>query len=287
MSDALSIDDYSASIAEESKRISLLVASILGDLRDDIVIVGGLVPYLTVDQSKVDELHIGTRDLDLGLSLAFLDNERYKQVSKRLREHGFGPSLSDKGNPSRQTWEHSDYNATIDFLIPPAPADGEPTPGKLKSLEGDFAAWIADALPLAFLDFEMVRLDEEIEGLGRTEREVKVCGAGAFVALKAHAIDGRVKFKDAYDLVYILTNHREAIDAIGVRLRRLGEQHESAAHAIKVLRRDFASVAHTGPVRYATFFGDATDDERRAEAFAVVQALLRFVDSGDPAQSLS
>ncbi|MBN1337394.1 MAG: hypothetical protein JXB39_15665, partial [Deltaproteobacteria bacterium] len=50
--------------------MALYVATILGDLGSDVVIVGGLVPYLIVDQERAPERHVGTRDLDLGLSRA-------------------------------------------------------------------------------------------------------------------------------------------------------------------------------------------------------------------------
>jgi hypothetical protein len=47
----------------------LYVATKLGDLVDEIVIVGGLVPSLLVDQrglQSVEERHAGTMDLDVG-----------------------------------------------------------------------------------------------------------------------------------------------------------------------------------------------------------------------------
>ena len=43
-------------------------------------------PCLITDQSQVAAKHVGTRDLDLGLSLALLDDARYREVSSRLRD---------------------------------------------------------------------------------------------------------------------------------------------------------------------------------------------------------
>lgn len=47
----------------------LLLATRLGDLMDDLVVVGGLVPSLLIDQEPLPgaSLHTGTMDLDLGL----------------------------------------------------------------------------------------------------------------------------------------------------------------------------------------------------------------------------
>ena len=63
----------------------LFVAVKLGDLLDEIVVVGGVAPSLLIDQGRAVEAHVGTTDLDLALSLSILDDKRYKEVAVRLR----------------------------------------------------------------------------------------------------------------------------------------------------------------------------------------------------------
>ena len=65
------------------------MATKLGDLLGEIVVVGGLVPYLLIDQEDLPsglEPHAGTMDLDLGLGLGILNEERYRKLSARLRD---------------------------------------------------------------------------------------------------------------------------------------------------------------------------------------------------------
>ena len=48
----------------------LYVATKLGDIMDDLVVVGGLVPSLLVNQRGLPtgtDSHVGTMDLDMGL----------------------------------------------------------------------------------------------------------------------------------------------------------------------------------------------------------------------------
>lgn len=71
------------------------------------MIVGGLVPSLLIDaqrDSSAEEhvAHPGTNDLDLGLSLALLDDAQYTEVSARLRAEHFEPDKDDAGNPPGQ-----------------------------------------------------------------------------------------------------------------------------------------------------------------------------------------
>jgi hypothetical protein len=44
----------------------LYVATRLGDMVDELVIVGGLVPSLLIDQTAAHLKHVGTADLDVG-----------------------------------------------------------------------------------------------------------------------------------------------------------------------------------------------------------------------------
>src|SRR5687767_14414949 len=85
---------YDRNHAHHVRATCLYVATKLGDLIDETVIVGGLVPSLLIDQRLVqsaDDQHVGTMDLDVGLALAILDNQRYQALTQRLRQAGFTP----------------------------------------------------------------------------------------------------------------------------------------------------------------------------------------------------
>ncbi|MCH8476203.1 MAG: hypothetical protein LAT55_13360 [Opitutales bacterium] len=51
---------------------------------DEIVIIGGLVPSLLIDQNNLPsdtDPHAGTIDLDLGLTFALVTEERYEAIT--------------------------------------------------------------------------------------------------------------------------------------------------------------------------------------------------------------
>lgn len=254
--------------------MALHVATILGDLTDEIVIVGGLVPYLIVDQERAREPHVGTRDLDLGLSLAVLDHQRYREISKRLRDRGFEPSLNEKGNLRRQTWKLRDQAIQIDFLIPPVSADA--VPGRLQDLEKDFAAIVNASLPLAFADALTIPLEGTTPAGERARRDVRVAGPAAFVALKAHSFRDRGANKDVYDLVYVLLNYGDVVADVAKRFELIADAPLANA-ALTILAQDFETADHVGAVRHAAFLGDADSADRRQDATGVVLEFLRLV----------
>lgn len=122
-------------------RTCLYMATKLGDLLDEIVVVGGLAPYLLVDQENLPlglEPHVGTMDLDMGLALAILNHERYRELGRRLRDAGFEPAVNEQGNRRLQTWTaDTPHPVTVDFLIPPVEeSDKGGEPRRLTELDG-------------------------------------------------------------------------------------------------------------------------------------------------------
>lgn len=149
-----SSDGYSGSQLGRVRQTCLHMATKLGDLLDEIVVVGGLVPYLLIDQENLPsdlEPHAGTMDLDMGMALAILNRERYRDLSDRLRDAEMQPDINDRGNRRFQSWTTSGaHPIAVDFLIPPTDQTGEG--GTLLHIESDLAAIVTPSLELAFED---------------------------------------------------------------------------------------------------------------------------------------
>src|SRR6266702_2599477 len=89
------------------KATCLYLATKLGDLMPELVVIGGLVPSLLIDQQNLPENatpHVGTLDLDLGLAFALVGEQRYQEVAARLRNAKFIPDENEEGKPTRQRW---------------------------------------------------------------------------------------------------------------------------------------------------------------------------------------
>jgi hypothetical protein len=273
---------YSRAQLERVRGTCLYVATKLGDLLDEVVVVGGLVPSLIIDQRKLSpgtEPHLGTLDLDLGLALALLDNERYRTLSERLREAGFSTDINVEGNLTRQRWQvrtPRGAKVTVDFLIPPSrPTDRA---GSLRDLERDLAAFIIPGLRLAFVDRELVRLSGKTILGESAVRDVWACGPGAFVALKALAFKARGFSKDAYDLFYVVRNYGRGVEDVAARLRVVLREPE-AIEVPKILKSNFLDLRGAGPIRVAQFQGQVGDKQLQADVVGFVTRLLQACET--------
>ena len=274
---ATTAKEYSIEQAELVRATCLYLATKLGDLMGEIVIVGGLVPSLLIDQDSMpegDDKHVGTMDLDIGLALAIFDGSRYRAITDRLRSAGFTHDVNEMGNPTRQRWKVEEpRKVTVGFLIPPSNDDDEG--GKIRDIEPDFAAIITPGLRLAFIDQQKITLSGKTIFGEKAVRDIWVCGPGAFVVLKALAFRKRGENKDVYDLYYHIRNFGNGVHEVAGALKSLLSEFE-AKEALEILRQDFIDFDGLGPSRVAKFLTDGKDDEIQADVVGFVRQLLDF-----------
>lgn len=117
---------------------------------------------------------------------------------------------------------------------------------------------------------------KDLEGRS-VERIVPVCPAEVFIILKALAIAGRDKAKDAYDIHYVLVHNPRGPQGIGEAARRL-LPHDAVDRAIASLRRDYKDVTSRGPQDVCSFLGEPDNDPLAGDALAFV---LEFLDAAE------
>lgn len=274
--------EYSRQQAELVRQTCLYVATKLGDLLDELVVVGGLVPSLLIPEESVSEgedIHVGTMDLDLGLSMALLKTDRYEELIERLRRADFEPDKNKAGNPTLQRWKievAGQPKVTVDFVIPPSL--NQDHGGEIRHIEDDFGAVITPGLNLAFRDRLKVSLSGSTIRGEKATREIWVCGPGAFVVLKALAFDGRGENKDAYDLFYMIRYYGSGLEDVLKCLNPLLHEQDTRK-ALQILRRDFAEPNGVGPRRVALFMYGTPNEALQADVAGLVRELLRKCES--------
>lgn len=287
--------DYGPEDLRRVKSGCLEVATRLGGLLDEMVIVGGIVPTLLIDLAQEADLaregvpdeaerdplnrQVGTRDIDLGFAVGLVEEGSYTEVSTRLSRCGFAPDMNEDGNRTPQRWRHETANElTVDFLI--APTRKEEEGGTIKHLEENFSAIIVPGLELAFEDANTVELaGTRLDGAEATQK-IPVCGPGAFVLLKALACQQRGKDKDKYDLFYVVRNYKAGSSTVAEHFRPfLKDENPQAQNARDILLEYFEDPQSIGPVAVSQFIYGERDDELEADAAAFVGDFLNHLDT--------
>lgn len=262
----------------------------IGPWGTQLILIGGMTPrYLVGTAPKDMKPHVGTTDLDVvvGVSLSTEEEEAYRTLQQNLRASGFTPNRNpDTGQEESFRWmrDVDGVTVTLEFFCPV----GEGQPGQLyrnpgKNVGSKISAIRIRGAELAALDSFIVTLSGETldEGGIREGVQIRVANLLPFIVLKAFAIEERDKPKDSYDLVWTL-------DAIGpeAAVKKVADSpvitNGEIPVAIGYLRKNFASVEHSGPAQYAAFEQSGASDEQRAllrrHALGTVTEFLRFWD---------
>jgi hypothetical protein len=192
-------DDYSPRQVGAARRVLVDLGQVLAAFEDCLVVVGGWVPDLLLEQA--DEPHVGSIDVDLALDANKLADGRYADLLKLLLDSGrYKPGakpfqlvvevdLKDGAKP---------VEVEVEFL---APREVKLKKNRPKLLEG-FRVLQADACGTAF--HAPVRMEisgKTVRGANNKVR-LRIASLPDFLVMKAHALAGRDKPKDAYDFCY-------------------------------------------------------------------------------------
>ena len=161
------------------------IAKALGEIKDDIVFVGGAVVSLYTDDPAADEIR-PTKDIDMTLQIVNLHH--WQQINEKLAELGFNP---DPYGQSICSYKYNDI--PVDIM---ATEDGPLGPANRWFKPGFENLWTAKA----------------------KEQEIKILSAPCYLATKFEAFKHRGSdyrtSHDIEDIIYILDNRINIVEDI-------------------------------------------------------------------------
>lgn len=238
-----------------SRQLLHEVCALLEPYRDDAVLIGGWVPELRFPHTVPG--YVGTIDVDFATRASA---ERHRQVVALLLKNGFRQGKEPYQFVKNMEVGGKSYAVRLDLLTSP---------------QHHVAAFggIAQA-PHPACGTDLAFADNSVEKIG--EVEVRVASIVPLIVMKAHALVGREKAKDAYDLVFCLENYPGGIAALAVEFSSVIENpavHEALARLAEKFRDEEAS----GPravVEVEEPMGEARAI-RKFQVFTIVDDFLR------------
>jgi hypothetical protein len=301
--------DYDRGILTACYRaLATIVKAIDGQHYPRLVLIGGLAPTLLLDADHLDVLfredaHPGTSDVDFCVQVDLTnDATLYASLLSTLQELGFTPMQRNDGlGESLWQWvrDIDGVKIAVEFL---SPADGvearngAPTVGRIGQASmprpGDeIGAFRLPAGELAFQDACTRRLTVDLLGppgepsSGVAEVTVWVASLLPLLVLKSFALERRIKHKDAFDIVWLLTRWRggPAQAALDARDSPIATSPH-VANALAILESAFRESVQHGCQQYALFeLGSVAAQQTPAEALRLARyaegAVRLFLDS--------
>jgi hypothetical protein len=272
---ALTFRDYSADQVEAARSVLLELVHLLGEYRDDIVVVGGWVPQLILPPGRPP--HVGSIDVDLALNHRNLRDAGYATIQALLNRRGYEQDPRQPFIYHRTVIVNGNaIKVEVDFLA----GEYEGTGAKHRTQpvhEG--RARKARGCDLAFDLYVETEIEGELPEGGRDQARVRVSSVVAFLVMKGMALHDRLKEKDAWDIYFTLINHPGGLNALAQEIRQHLD-HGLVHEGLKKIADKFASPDHMGP-KFVADFEDIQDEDERAirmrDAYERVNRLLELL----------
>lgn len=278
LGEAQRASEYDDRTTAAVKSVLIEIGQILGSFKGRFAIVGGAVPWLLL--SNEDMPHVGTLDVDLGLDAEALGDGQYAHLVEALLEQGYTQRKELRRFQLVRHIRANDGGPAIDVVIDLLMPREAGIVKNVPALISDFAVQRADGADLALRFFQMVAIAGSMPNGGTNHVEIAVCSIPALLAMKGHAIEGRYKQKDAYDIYYCIRNYAGGAEALAKDCIPL-LQHESGFRGYAYIASKFNTVDGFGPTCVRRFvedtnvLGERTADQWQQDAFGQVDAWLR------------
>lgn len=264
-------DDYPELATRAAKTVMLELVRVLGEYKNDIVLVGGWVPELLF--AKAMPRHVGSTDVDLALNHRTLGDAGYQTILNHLERRGYAPGKQPFIFFRKVEVDGRAVTVQVDLLSGEYGGTGKSH--RNQSVQ-DVKARKARGCDLAFEMSEDVRIDGTLPGGGKDSAVVRVAGIVPFLVMKAMAMHDRMKEKDAWDIWFCLVNFPGGNEALAEAFRpHLG--NGLVKEGLAKIAEKFASVDHVGP-KWVADFEEIDDGDERAirlrDAYERVRDLL-------------
>ncbi len=240
------------------KAVLLELVHLMGEIKDEMVIIGGWTPVFLLPQSK--DPHVGSLDIDVALNFSKIPNDTYETILKAFLKRGY---TRDKEQPFRffrhvKTEESDPINVEVDLMAPEYGGTGK---HRRTQKVQDVRARKARGCDLAFNYSVTVTLEGELPEGGKDKVSFKVAGIVPFLVMKGMAMHERMKEKDAYDIYYCVENYPGGIQELAKDFK-LHIKNKLVKEGLSKIRSKFASIEHIGPKWVADFLEIREKEDR-------------------------
>lgn len=240
------------------KAVLLELVHLLGEIKDEMVIIGGWTPAFLFQQS--DDPHVGSLDIDVALDFSKIPDDTYQTMLKAFLKRGY---TQDKEQPFRffrkVKIEGAELvNVEVDLMAGEYGGTGK---GHRTQKVQDIRARKARGCDLAFDFSNTVTLEGELPEGGKDKVSFKVAGIIPFLVMKGMAMYERMKEKDAYDIYYCVEHYPGGVEGLAPEFRP-HLKNKLIIEGLEKIRNKFASVEHIGPKWVADFL-EVTEKEDR------------------------
>ncbi len=269
----VSKSEYGTREVEAAKNVLVELMQILGEYREQMVLIGGWVPFFLFGSG-----HVGSTDIDLALDKDEIAADVYHTIRENLEKHGYQEGTQKFQFIKSVTIDSGDpIDVQVDFLAGEYGGTGK---GHRHQKVQDITPRKARGCELALAYHTRISVSGRMPNGALNTVDVQLSDVVPFIVMKGMALYDRMKEKDAWDIYYCVKAYANGPEALVQKFREV-LTHGLVQEGLSKIRSKWLSIDHMGPVHVVTF-EELSDREERArlqrDAFERVTALLDQLD---------
>ncbi len=246
----VSKSQYGEREVKACKAVLLELVHLLGEIKDEMVIIGGWTPTFLLPQS--DEPHVGSLDIDVALDFSKIPDDTYQTILKAFLKRGY---TQDKEQPFRffrkvvegafqsDAFQFNAFQVPINVEVNLMAGEyGGTGKGRRTQKVQDIRARKARGCDLAFGSSITVTLEGELPDGGKDKASFKVAGIVPF-------------------LYYCVEHYPGGVEGLAEEFMP-HIKNKLVIEGLEKIRSKFASIEHVGPKWVADFLEVADKEDR-------------------------
>jgi hypothetical protein len=242
---------------------------ILGEYREQMVLIGGWVPYFLFGTA-----HVGSTDVDLALDRDEISDDVYETIRGHLEKHGykeadqkfrFVKSIKiDQGEP---------ITVAVDFLA--GEYGGTGRSHRHQNVQ-DPKVRKARGCELALEHHTRISIEGTMPGGAVNTVHINLSDVVPFIVMKGMALFDRMKEKDAWDIYFCIREFPAGHTELAEQFKTVLD-NGLVREGLSKIRSKFLSPEHFGPTAITDFdeISDKAERERvNRDAFERISTLL-------------
>jgi hypothetical protein len=264
--------DYTEEGVEAARSVLVELVHLLGEYKDDIVLIGGWVPEVLLPHYTGP--HVGSMDVDIALNHQKIQEEGYKRIEALLQRRGY--RQGEQPFIFFRTVKVDDKEIDVEVNLLAGEYEGTSKSHRHQKIQGIRARKVRGC-DLVFEMPKEIRIEGRLPNGSRDTVTVRVSSVVPFLVMKGMAMDARIKEKDAWDVYYCVLNYPGGIDSLAEEFKP-HLHHGLVREGLQKVAGKFSSEKAFGPKSIADFeeIEDPEEQERiQRDAYERVNALLK------------
>jgi len=249
--------DYSKKEVDACLSVIVELMTILGEFRDNIVLVGGWIPYFLMENNRHE--HVGSLDIDIALDFQKISGDTYKTILQILKRRGYEegrqPFIFYRTIPTE-----NGGNIIVEVDLLTGEYGGTGKSHRTQSIQ-DIRARKARGCDLVFKQNCLLKISANMPDGALNEVTVKIATVIPFLAMKGMCIWDRYKEKDAYDIYFTILHYPGGINEL-TRIFQPFKSNKLVCEGLGKIKAKFKDINAPGPV-WLINFEDIDDEEEK------------------------